>query len=316
MPDSDIQYELPTAADREWIEFAKEVEADLIGVSFVGSGEDLIRIRALAPEQQLVAKVERRIAVDNIEGILEQADGLMIARGDLGVEMDLECLPMVQKDLLAAGLRSGCFTITATEMLESMVTTTRPTRAEVTDVANAIFDRTDGIMLSAETAVGEHPVEAVRTMRNIALAVEQSERFQDLPKIDFCAEDIETADAVSMAAVQCAGVLGIDKIVCFSETGNTVRLMSRYRPEATIFGFSPRLKTVRWMTALSHVLPVTIAHWTSLEDMLQEGSKLLIERGYAEEGEQIVFVAGVPPGVVKSTNVIKVHRIGDPVRLH
>ena len=316
LPDSDIQYELPTAADREWIEFAKEVGADLIGVSFVGSGEDLIRIRALAPEQQLVAKVERRIAVDNIEGILEQADGLMIARGDLGVEMDLECLPMVQKDLLAAGLRSGCFTITATEMLESMVTTTRPTRAEVTDVANAIFDRTDGIMLSAETAVGEHPVEAVRTMRKIALAVEQSERFQNLPKIDFYADDIETADAVSMSAVQCAGVLGVDKIVCFSETGNTVRLMSRYRPEATIFGLSPRLKTVRWMTALAHVLPVTIARWTSLEDMLQEGSKMLIERGYAEEGELVVFVAGVPPGVVKSTNVIKVHRIGDPVRLH
>jgi pyruvate kinase len=316
LPDSDIEYELPTPADREWIEFAKEVGADLIGVSFVGSGEDLIRIRALAPDQLIVAKVERRVAVENLDGIMEQADGLMIARGDLGVEMDLERLPMVQKDLLAAGLRAGCFTITATEMLESMITTTRPTRAEVTDVANAIFDRTDGIMLSAETAVGENPVEAVRTMRNIALAVEESERFQSLPKVDFCGDRVETADAVSMAAVQCAGVLGVEKIVCFSETGNTVRLMSRYRPEATIFGLSPILKTVRWMTSLAHVRPVPVARWSSLEDMLQEGSKMLIERGYAESGELIVFVAGVPPGVAKSTNVIKVHRIGDPVRLH
>ncbi|MCH2106029.1 MAG: pyruvate kinase [Planctomycetes bacterium] len=316
LPDSDIEYELPTPADREWIEFAKEAGADFLGVSFVGNGEDLIRIRALAPEQSIVAKVERRVAVENLDGILEQADGLMIARGDLGVEMDLERLPMVQKDLLAAGLRAGCFTITATEMLESMITTTRPTRAEVTDVANAIFDRTDGIMLSAETAVGENPVEAVRTMRNIALAVEESERFQALPKVEHSEDQIETADAVSMAAVQCAGVLGVDKIVCFSETGNTVRLMSRYRPEASIFGLSPLLKTVRWMTALANVRPVPVARWSSLEDMLQEGSKMLIERGYAESGELIVFVAGVPPGVAKTTNVMKVHRIGDPIRLH
>ena len=314
LPDSAIDYEVPTAIDREWIEFAKEVGADLIGVSFVGSGEDLIRIRALAPEQLIVAKVERRVAVENIEGILENADGLMIARGDLGVELDLEGLPMVQKDLLAAGLRSGCFTITATEMLESMITTTRPTRAEVTDVANAIFDRTDGIMLSAETAVGEHPVEAVRTMRKIAAAVEASERFQALPKVKFSGEVIETADAVAMAAVQCADVLKVDKIVCFTETGNTVRLMSRYRPEATIFGLSPRLKTVRGMTALAHVQPVRVARWTSLDDMIHEGSKMMVERGYAQSGELIVFVAGVPPGVAKSTNVIKVHRIGDPVR--
>ena len=315
LPDSDVQYELPTQADREWIEFAKEAGADFLGVSFVGSGDDLIRIRALAPDQLIIAKVERRVAVENLDSILEHADGLMIARGDLGVEMDLARLPIVQKDLLAAGLKAGCFTITAAEMLESMITTTRPTRAEVTDVANAILDRTDGIMLSAETAVGENPLEAVRTMRNIALAVEKSERYQSLPDVEHEGAEVETADAVSMAAVQCAGVLGIEKIVCFSETGNTARLMSRYRPDASIFGLSPLLKTVRWMTALANVRPVPVARWSSLEDMLQEGSKMLIERGYAESGELIVFVAGVPPGIAKTTNVMKVHRIGDPIRL-
>ena len=316
MPDSEISYELPTALDREWIELAKEVGADLLGVSFVGCSDDIVRIHALAPDQLIVAKVERRVAVENIDEILSQADGLMIARGDLGVEMDLELLPMIQKDLLAAALKAGCFTITATEMLESMVSTTRPTRAEVTDVAIAIFDRTDGIMLSAETAVGEYPIEAVDTMRRIALTVEQSDRFLELPKVAFSAETVETADAISMAAVQCAGVLGVKKIVCFTETGNTVRLLSRYRPNAAIFGLTPRIESARWMTALSHVRPVPFARWSSLEDMLHEASIMLVERGHAVEGELIVFVAGVPPGVSKSTNVIKVHRIGDVVRLH
>lgn len=316
MPDSTISYELPTARDRECIEFAKEVGADLLGVSFVGTSDDLVRIRALAPEQLIVAKIERRLAVENLEEILTQADGVMIARGDLGVEMDLELLPMLQKDLLAAALRSGCFTITATEMLESMIQTSRPTRAEVTDVANAIFDRTDGVMLSAETAMGEYPVEAVNTMRRIATAVEESERFKALPTVEFSTNSSDTADAIAMAAVQCAGVLGVDKIVCFTETGNTVRLLSRYRPEAAIFGLTPRIESARWMTALSHVRPVPFARWSSLEEMLHEASIMMVERGYAVEGEQIVFVAGVPPGVAKTTNVIKVHRIGDLVRLH
>ena len=316
MPDSKISYELPTERDRECIEFAKEVGADLLGVSFAGTSDDLVRIRALAPEQLIVAKIERRLAVENIDEIMTQADGVMIARGDLGVEMDLELLPMLQKDLLAAALRSGCFTITATEMLESMIQTSRPTRAEVTDVANAIFDRTDGIMLSAETAMGEYPVEAVSTMRRIATAVEQSERFKLLPTVEFSTNSSNAADAIAMAAVQCAGVLGVDKIVCFTETGNTVRLLSRYRPEAAIFGLTPRIESARWMTALSHVRPVPFARWASLEEMLHEASLMMVERGYAVEGEQIVFVAGVPPGVANSTNVIKVHRIGDLVRLH
>ena len=316
MPDSEISYELPTARDRECIEFAKELGADLIGVSFVGTSDDLVRIRALAPEQLIVAKIERRLAVENLEEILAQADGVMIARGDLGVEMDLELLPMLQKDMLAAALRSGCFTITATEMLESMITSSRPTRAEVTDVANAIFDRTDGVMLSAETAMGDYPVEAVSTMRRIATAVERSDRFKALPTVEFITNSSDTADAIAMAAVQCAGMLGADKIVCFTETGNTVRLLSRYRPDAEIFGLTPRIESARWMTALSHVRPVPFARWSSLEEMLHEASIMMVERGYATEGEQIVFVAGVPPGVAKSTNVIKVHRIGDLVRLH
>ena len=316
MPDSPISYELPTARDRECIEFAKEVGADLLGVSFAGTSDDIVRIKALAPEQLIVAKIERRLAVDNLEEILSQADGVMIARGDLGVEMDLELLPMLQKDLLAAALRSGCFTITATEMLESMISSSRPTRAEVTDVANAIFDRTDGVMLSAETAMGEYPVEAVSTMRRIASAVEGSERYKNLPAVEFSTDSSDTADAVAMSAVQCAGVLGVDKIVSFTETGNTVRLLSRYRPEASIFGLTPRIESARWMTALSHVRPVPFARYSSLEEMLHEASVMMVERGYAVDGEQIVFVAGVPAGVAKSTNVIKVHRIGDAIRLH
>ena len=153
-------------------------------------------------------------------------------------------------------------------------------------------------------------------MRRIASAVEGSERYKNLPAVEFSTDSSDTADAVAMSAVQCAGVLGVDKIVSFTETGNTVRLLSRYRPEASIFGLTPRIESARWMTALSHVRPVPFARYSSLEEMLHEASVMMVERGYAVDGEQIVFVAGVPAGVAKSTNVIKVHRIGDAIRLH
>ena len=315
LPDSDIEYELPTAADREWIEFAKEVGADLLGVSFVGSGEDLIRIRALAPDQLIVAKVERRVAVENLEGILEQADGLMIARGDLGVEMDLERLPMVQKDLLAAGLRAGCFTITATEMLESMITTTRPTRAEVTDVANAVLDGTDAVMLSAETAVGAHPVAAVNTMREIALSVEKSPRYRRRPRLKLDAMDATFGTSIAMAAAQVARALRLDKVICFTESGGTVRLISRYRPGNEIIGLSPNLGVVRQMTVLGHVRPALFRREASLEEMFDMAAEMLVVRKMAEVGQEVVIVAGVPPGVVNSTNVMKLHRIGESTKL-
>jgi pyruvate kinase len=255
-------------------------------------------------------------ALENLKGLLAECDGLMVARGDLGVEAELEELPMIQKTILHAAVQAGKFTITATEMLESMIEHSRPTRAEVNDVANAVLDGTDAVMLSAETAVGRYPVESVAMMTRIARAVERSQRYQDLKIAPFRREEPDFSNATALAAVQAAEALGIRKIVCFTETGNTVRLISRYRPHAEIVALSPHPRTVNAMTVLAHVRPILFRREPSLEDMLHMASEMLVVRGLAQYGDEIVFVAGVPPGVSRSTNVMKLHRVGEESKLH
>lgn len=316
LPDSNVQYELPTSKDREWIKFAVKEGVDMLGISFVGHGSEVEEIRSLAPGLQLVSKIERTTALENLDEILEATDGVMVARGDLGVEVELEQLPLAQKSLISATLRAGKFTITATEMLESMIHSTRPTRAEVTDVANAVLDGTDAVMLSAETAVGEHPLKTVSVMSGIARAVEQSQRYQDLPRLRFRQEEANFSNATAMAAVQVAEALNLARIVVFTETGNTVRLISRYRTNAEIIALSPHRSTVNNMTALAGVIPLLFRREPSLEDMLFMAAEMLVVRCLADYGDEIVFVAGVPPGVARSTNVMKLHRIGEEVKLH
>jgi pyruvate kinase len=316
LPDSNLEFDLPTEQDREHIALARELGVDMLGISFVSRAEEIERIRDLAPDLLLVAKIERRVAIENLRSILESCDGVMVARGDLGVELRLEQLPMVQKSIIFETLAAGKFTITATEMLESMVHASRPTRAEVTDVANAVLDGTDAVMLSAETAVGKFPVEAVTAMSNIARAVETSERFRELDRTDFRASEPTFSNATAMGAVRVAEALGIGKIVCFTESGNTVRLLSRYRTGAEIIALTPSERTMRGMTVLSHVRPMLFPRGTSIEDMLHVAQNTLLEKGMVLHGEEIVFVAGVPPGVSRSTNVMKLHRIGEATRLH
>lgn len=316
LPDTPLAFEVPTRSDRRFIELARELELDMLGISFVSRAEEVERVRGLAPDMLLVAKIERKAALENLDGILTSADGLMVARGDLGVELDFEHLPIVQKSLIQAALRLGKFTITATEMLESMVSARRPTRAEVTDVANAVLDGTDAVMLSAETAVGEFPIDAVRTMARIASAVETSERYQEIGRVAFRTAEPTFSNAVAMAAVQAAEALGIRKIVCFTESGDTVRLLSRYRPQAEILALSPNETTLRRITVLAHVRPVRFERITNLEDMLAAAQDSLVRRGLARHGEEVVLVAGVPVGVAHSTNVMKLHRIGAPMRMH
>jgi pyruvate kinase len=283
-------------------------------VSFVSRAADLERIRELAPNLLLVAKIERRTALDDLPAILEATDGVMVARGDLGVEVHLEHLPLIQKHLIAESVKAGRFVITATEMLESMIHASRPTRAEVTDVANAVLDGTDAVMLSAETAVGEHPVEAVRAMAQIARAVESSPRYRELSRVGFRQNEPTFSNATALAAAQAAEALHISKIICFTETGNTVRLLSRYRVGGEIIALTPNERTLHAMTVLCHVRPLLCARETSLEDMLQAAQVALVEHGVCADGEEIIFVAGVPPGVARSTNVMKLHRIGELTR--
>jgi pyruvate kinase len=314
-PDSRLYLEVPTEEDLRDLELCRELDVDLVGVSFVSRAEEITSVRARVPDALVVAKIERAAALSNLEELLDAADGVMVARGDLGVELDLEQLPMVQKTLIQAALRSGKFTITATEMLESMVHSSRPTRAEVTDVANAVLDGTDAVMLSAETAVGKHPVEAVLAMQRIARAVEASQRYHDLPPVGFRSSEPTFSNAVALAAAQAAEALGLEKIICFTETGNTPRQLSRYRPHAEIFALSPHLRTLRHMSCLAHVRALEFPHQPTLEDMLEHASQVLLERRHVQSGERVVFVAGVPPAVARSTNVLKLHRIGDPIKL-
>jgi pyruvate kinase len=316
LPDSDIVYNLPTAQDREHIAFCNEVGVDFLGVSFVGTAAELQEVRSLSPHTHIISKIERRVALDNLTEILAVTDGIMVARGDLGVELELEQVPMAQKRMITRSLSAGKFTITATEMLESMIENSRPTRAEVADVANAILDGSDAVMLSAETAVGQYPVDAVATMRRIARAVEGSQRYKEMPRPEWQESEPDTANAVGMAAVRVADALNVSKIICFTETGRTARLLSRYRPQAEIISLSPVPRRVNQMSVLAGVRPILFQREPSLEDMIYMASEMLVVREMVEYGEKVVFVAGVPPGVARSTNVIKVHNIGEEVRLH
>ncbi len=315
LPDSNHQFELPTPRDREHIALARELGVDMLGVSFVSRAAEIERVRGLADDLLLVAKLERRSALQDKHAILAAADGVMVARGDLGVEVPFEELPIVQKQLVQDALRLGRFTIIATEMLESMVHASRPTRAEVADVAAAVLDGTDAVMLSAETAMGEHPVLAVEAMTRILQAVEHSGRYQDLPPVAFREEEQNFSNAVAMSAVRAADALNLRTIIAFTETGNTVRLLSRYRPDARVIALTPNTRTLHYMTALSHVHPLLCQRSPSVEEMLHSAQLLLLDRGLVRRSEEVVFVAGVPMGVARSTNVMKLHRIGDEVRL-
>lgn len=314
LPDSDVNYELPTAEDRELIKLACELGVDMLGVSFVGRASELEEIRGLAPGIHLVSKIERQAALFHLDEILEATDGLMVARGDLGVELDLEHLPLVQKEILARAVRAGVYSITATEMLESMIEAGRPTRAEVTDVANAVLDGTDAVMLSAETAVGKYPVDAVATMARIAQVAERSELYARRPSLDAAPERGYFSRATAMAAVHVANEVDVDFIVCFTETGNTVRLLSRFRPDVEIVALSPRSDTVRKMAVLAHVRPLLFRREPTLEAMIDTAADLLVARRIAHMGDRVIFVAGVPVGFARSTNVLKLHRIGEDSR--
>lgn len=315
LPDSTLGVELPTPKDKDDLALARELGFEFIGASFVCDAADVRAVKRLAPDAQIVAKIERAAAVENIDEILRETDGIMIARGDLGVETALEDLPMLQKRLLRQASAAGRFAIVATEMLESMVEVPRPTRAEAADVANAVLDGTDAVMLSAETAVGAWPVEAVRTMGRIANSVEQSSVYQRRRKTPFREMEPDFSNAIARAAVLVSEALSIDTIVCFTESGNTARLLSRYRPNAVVHAFSPNERSLSSMSILAHVIPHEFPRANSLEEMLWEASRRLLDLEAASFGDEVVFVAGVPPGISRTTNVMKLHRVGEPVRL-
>jgi pyruvate kinase len=310
-----VELPLPAAGreDLEWIDFAVEHGIDLLAVSFVRRAEDLEpverRIRTAGADIPLIAKIEKPQAAENAESIVKAAlSGIMVARGDLGIELPIATLPVVQKRLLALAGRHSRPSITATQMLASMVESPRPTRAEVSDVANAIWQGTDAVMLSEETAVGQFPVEAVRMMDLIAREVEP-----DLPYGDWLfnragTDSSDVAGSVARAAVGSTYTLGLKALVVPTRSGRTARLVSAHRPQVPVLAISPRLETVRRLNLLFGVECVIAEDWTSLRALLDDCARLALAEGVANSGDLIGITAGLPEQDL-GTNMFEVHRV-------
>ncbi len=302
-----------TDGDLGWVEFAVEHGLDLLAISFVSSAADLEpvaeRLRALESSIPVIAKIEKRQAADNSAEIVRAASGgIMVARGDLGIELPLAEVPVVQKRLIReAGLRSKP-AITATQMLASMVREKRPTRAEVTDVANAIYDGTDAVMLSEETAVGQNPVEAVRVMDQIARATEPDLRYGEwlFTRTDQATQDV--ADSVAQGAVGAVYRLGLAALVVPTNSGRTARLISAHRPNVPVLAISPRIDTVRRLNLLFGVTAVLSEHETEVRGLLDDCAALAAEHGIARSGDLIAITAGLPEQGL-GTNLFEVHRV-------
>jgi pyruvate kinase len=302
-----------TEDDLAWVEFAVEHGADLLAVSFVSSAADLEpaaeRLRALGTDLPLIAKIEKRQAAQNAEEIVRAASGgIMVARGDLGIELPLAEVPVVQKRLIREAGKRSKPAITATQMLASMVTERRPTRAEVTDVANAIYDGTDAVMLSEETAIGHHPIEAVRTMDQIARATEPDLRYGEwlFGRTDQATQDV--ADSVAQSAVGAVYRLNLTALVVPTTSGRSARLVSAHRPKVPVLAVSPRLETVRRLSLLFGVTAVHSEHVAEVRDLLDHCAELAARHGIASSGDLIAIVAGLPDHGL-GTNLFEVHRV-------
>lgn len=309
-PDSRLRVPVVTEKDMVDLAFGRELGVDYVAASFVRTGADVREVRRLVGEIPVIAKIELAEAYDNLDEILVEAAGVMVARGDLGVQLPIERIPLVQADILARANAAGVVSITATEMLESMTKSPRPTRAEVTDVATAVLEGTDAVMLSAETATGDFPAETVEMMARICREVESGART-GRGETAFIPGTDSFASAVARAAVQAAASLGVETIVAFTESGNTARLLSKYRPQARIIAFAPVESTLRRMALYRGVRPYPFARREYTDVMIAAAEKFLEKEGICTSGEAVVMVAGIPPNEQASTNLIKVHIVGE-----
>ena len=311
-----ISMDIPslTAKDYQDVFFGIKNNVDFIGLSFTRNAEDVLRVRKILKENgaediSLIAKIEKKEAVDNLKEIIEVSDGIMVARGDLGVEIPLENMPLVQKDIIKRCNFVGKPVITATQMLMSMVSSPRPTRAEVTDVANAILDGTDAIMLSEETAIGNYPVEAVETMNRIALRVEKAIDYKKILSERSLSVKPTNPDAISHATCQVTLDLKAKAIVTFTLSGSTARMVSRYRPPVPIIAASTQDSTVRKLALSWGVYPFKSDELENTDDMIEKSKKIALKTGLANSGDKIVITAGIPFKVPGTTNLLKVETL-------
>ena len=301
--------------DRDDIIFGAQQGFDFIAASFVRTAQDVYDIRNLLNEYdsdiRIIAKIENREGVNNIDSILAAADAVMVARGDLGVEIDFTELPGIQKNIIERSFSFGKPIVTATQMLDSMIVNPRPTRAEISDVANAIYDGTSAIMLSGETAAGAYPVEALKTMSAIAERTENEVHYRDNRLVDAGNGQISVSDATAHAACLTAKDVNASAIVTVSESGNTARLLSKYRPAQPIIACVMNEQVQRQLAISWGITPLMMALAHSTDELIEMSTSLAKENGYLHDGELAVVTAGVPVGVSGTTNMIKIHMIGN-----
>lgn len=303
---------IPAVSDKDVADlaFGRTLEVDYVAASFVSSGLDVKRVKNLVPGTPVIAKVESVVGYRHLAEILEVADGAMVARGDLGVELSFEAVPRAQREILHRSNAKAKISITATEMLESMNHSTRPTRAEVSDVAAAVLDGTDAVMLSSETAVGRYPTRAVQAMARICVEAEASPDYGRGPEIHFLEDRARFASATAQACVDAAENLDLRAIVAFTESGSTARLISKYRPHTDIFAYTPHEGTYRRMALYSGVTALRFGSADSTDKMIAHAEQSLLELGIVEPGDGVVMAAGVPPNQASTTNLMKLHSIG------
>ncbi|MET9500124.1 pyruvate kinase [Streptomyces sp. NPDC006622] len=301
--------------DEEDLRWALRTGLDVIALSFVRSGRDILDVHRIMDEEgrrlPVIAKVEKPQAVENIDDIVAAFDAIMIARGDLGVEMPLEQVPIVQKRAIKLARRNAKPVIVATQMLDSMIENSRPTRAEASDVANAVIDGTDAVMLSGETSVGKYAVETVRTMAKIVEAAEEDILAAGLPPLTERNKPRTQGGAVARAAAEIGDFLGARFLVAFTQSGDTARRLSRYRSPIPLLAFTPEPATRSQLNLSWGVETFLGPHVDSTDAMVDQVDDLLLRYGRCEKGDVVVITAGSPPGVSGSTNLVRVHHIGE-----
>jgi pyruvate kinase len=312
-PDGTLAVDAVTERDLEHLAFALAQGVDWIAVSFVKSPGDVRRVKRFIVERgestPVIAKIEKHEALDRIDEIIVEADGIMVARGDLGIEIPLERVPLVQKDLIARANRVSKPVITATQMLESMISAARPTRAEATDVANAIIDGTDAVMLSGETAIGAYPVEAVRVMATIALEVERVYPHDVLRARRLAGVTLDVETSIAEAAARITENLALRSIVTGTMSGNTARRIASFRPRAQVAAMTPIPETARRLSLVWGVETAVIEHFVDLESLLAIVERRAIRDDLAASGEAVAVTSGLPVAQEGGTNVLKIHRL-------
>ena len=310
-PDSKLSVSAITLKDKEDLAYGKKIGVDIVAVSFVRKASDITEVKALVESNiKIIAKIELKEAMKNLDSIIDESDGVMVARGDLGVQLPLEQVPFAQKKILDTANYKGKISITATEMLQSMKTSFRPTRAEVTDITNAILDGTDAVMLSAETSIGDHPNNVVKVMASICEEADSnshysSMRFKTLSLVD------TFATSLAKAAVQVANDIDAKAIVAYTETGSTPLLISNFRPSAPIITFSAKDLTLRQMNILWGVEQTKIERFDTTEEMFKIADSWLQTHKNFKKNDKVVIVAGTPPNQEAATNLLRVMKIGE-----